>query len=84
MFATFIFLPHTRFTPIEKIMTDPISDRYSTASVVTNGETRLARSVIKNCMTNTGSTEKAEPIPIDEVIIAMIMKSKTDLSTSVE
>ena len=44
----------------------------------------MVKQGLQNCMTNTGSTEKAEPIPIDEVIIAMIMKSKTDLSTSVE
>ena len=58
MFATFIFLPQTRFTPMQKISTEPMSDRYSTAAEVITGETSFASSVIAPSKMKTGIAEK--------------------------
>lgn len=79
-----IFLPQTKFTPIQKIKTEPIRDKYATAVSVITGDISRANRVRQPSKTNTGIAEKAQPFPIDDVITAMIIKSKTDFTASVE
>ena len=84
MFATLNFLPHTRFTPMQNISTEPMSDRYATAVAVITGERSRASSVMTPSKAKTGSAEKAAPLPMEDVITAMMMKSSTDFTASVE
>ena len=45
-FATFTFLPNTRFRPTQKIIIDPTRDRLDRAASVISGSMSLARKVI--------------------------------------
>ena len=69
---------------MQKIRTEPISERYASAAGVISGETSFARSVIAPSKTKTGIAEKIAPFPIAEVITATIIKSRTDLTAKVE
>ena len=84
IFATFNFLPKTKLIPTQKISTEPIKDKYEIAVSVITGDTNLASNVIQPSNTNTGIAEKAAPFPIDDVITATIINSKTDLTANVE
>lgn len=44
-FATFTFLPQTRFTPTQNSSTEPTKERFDNAASVINGSISLARSV---------------------------------------
>ena len=84
MFATFNFLPHTRLIPIQKIKMEPMSDRYAIAVTVIIGEINFAKSVIAPSKTKTGIAENTAPFPMEEVITAIMIQSRTDLTASVE
>ena len=84
IFATLIFLPQTKFIPIQKIKTEPIKDKYATAVSVITGDIRRASKVMHPSNINTGIAEKVQPFPIDDVITAIMIKSKTDFTASVE
>ncbi len=84
IFATRIVFPQTRFTPTQKINTEPISDKYAVARSVITGATSLASKVIAPSTANTGIAENAQPFPSEEVITAIMMKSSTDFTASVE
>ena len=82
--ATRSFFPHTRLTPTQKISTEPTRDRFWIAASVITGEISRASSVMAPSNTNTGIAEKAQPLPMDEVITSMMMKSSTALTARVE
>ena len=84
MFATRTFFPHTRFSPTQKISTEPISERYADASSVITGDTILASSVMAPSKRKTGIAEKAHPFPRDEVMTVIMMKSSTDFTARVD
>ena len=69
---------------MQKIRTEPISDRYASAVGVMIGETSLASSVIAPSNTNTGMAENIAPFPREDVITATMMKSNTDFTARVE
>ena len=82
MFATLIFLPQTKLIPIQNIKTEPIKEAYATAVSVIIGDIKRASRVIPPSKINTGIAEKAHPCPMDEVITAVMIKSKTFPRTS--
>ena len=84
MFATRSFLPHTRFTPTQKIKIEPIIDKFERASCVIIGLTNLASNVIEPWKIPTGIAEKIQPFPIAHVITIIMIKSRTALVASME
>ena len=69
---------------MQKIKTEPISDKYAIAVAVIIGETNFAKSVIAPSKTKTGIAENTAPFPIEEVMTATIIQSNTDLTARVE
>lgn len=57
MFATRMVFPQTRFTPTQKISTEPMSERWKIAISVMIGETSLAGKVMVPSNTRTGIAE---------------------------
>ena len=57
MFATRMVFPQTRFTPTQKISTEPMSERWKIAISVMIGETSLASKVMVPSNTRTGIAE---------------------------
>ena len=82
--ATRIFLPHTRFTPTQKIRTEPIMETFHRAASVISGCISRASTVTRPCHRPTGMAENRHPLPIAQVIIKIIIKSKTALAASTE
>ena len=82
--ATLIFFPHTRLTPTQKIMTEPVRDKLERACSVINGSSSLARRVIVPWNTATGMAENTHPFPMDAVMIMTMIKSKMAFAAKIE
>ncbi len=83
IFATLSCWLRIKFRPTQKIKMEPIRDIYWTASAVIRGEMRFASKVMEPSKKKTGMAEKAQPFPMEEVMTAMIMKSRTDLTARI-
>ena len=56
-----IVLPQMRFTPTQKIMTEPVKDKLAIAASVITGAITRERSVTLPCKIATGIAEKMQP-----------------------
>ena len=82
--ATWIFLPHTRLTPTQKIRMEPIMERFDSAASVISGLISRASRVIAPWKQPTGIAEKMQPLPMEQVITRMIIRSSTALAARME
>ena len=67
IFATLTFLPQTRFTPTQKINTDPTSDRFDIADSVIIGATSFAKRVTRVTSFYAGSLKNRVHICPDNI-----------------
>ena len=74
-FATLIVLPQMRFTPTQKIMTEPVKDKLAIAASVITGAITRERSVTLPCKIATGIAEKMQPFPMEAVMTRIMTAS---------
>lgn len=78
------FFPQIRFTPMQKIKMDPVKDMSASPSSVRNGSMSFASSVITPWNIPTGIAEKIHPFPMDAVMIATMIMSRTAFAAKIE
>ncbi len=61
MLATRIFIFQIRLTPMQKIMIEPVRERFARAGSVKKGSTKTASRVTSPWNTPTGMAEKMQP-----------------------
>ena len=64
-----------RFTPTQKIMTEPVKDKLAIAASVITGAITRERSVTPPCKMATGIAEKIQPLPIEAVMTRIMTAS---------
>ena len=84
MLATRNFLPQMRFTPTQKMRTEPVSERLAMAASVKSGLASTASRVIVPWITPTGIAEKMQPRPREAVMTKMTTMSITALAARIE
>ena len=82
--ATFTFFPHTRLMPTQKISTFHTRDRFDSALSVIRGRTTPARTVMLPWNTATGISEKTAPLPMEQLITIMMIRSRIAFVASTE
>ena len=83
-FATLTFFPHTRLIPTQKIRIEPIRDRFDRAVSVIIGLISLARQVIEPWKSSTGIAENIQPLPNEQVITIIIIRSRIAFVVNME
>ena len=78
-FATRIFLPQTRLMPTQNIRIEPMVDKFPRAASVISGLISTARAVMLPWKMPTGIAEKMQPLPREQVMTIIMIRSRIAL-----
>ena len=70
--------------PTQKIRIEPMRERLLSAASVISGRIRPARAVILPWKSATGMAEKMQPLPMEQVMTIMMIRSRTALVARME